>query len=268
MPDFAARIPSSLIENTRWVRLGEDEQIPTMLIHPDWQESDDGAMSPIMLWMHGRTVDKELDPGRYLRWMRAGIATCAIDLPGHGERIDAALQQPDRTFDVVMQMLSEIDEIVATLRERYVSFNSSQIGIGGMSAGGMTTLARLTQQHEFTCAAVEGTTGSWSHQFKRDMFKHRDINEVHALNPIEHLGRWQEIPLQAIHTKADEWVKYTGQLEFIEALRKRYANPELIEFVTYESTGAPYEHAGFGKKATDAKTRQTKFLAEAFGLTS
>jgi len=34
--------------------------------------------------MHGRTANKELDPGRYLRLIRAGIAVCAIDLPGHG----------------------------------------------------------------------------------------------------------------------------------------------------------------------------------------
>jgi hypothetical protein len=33
--------------------------------------------------------------------MRAGIATCAVDLPGHGERLNADLQRSDRAFDVV-----------------------------------------------------------------------------------------------------------------------------------------------------------------------
>ncbi|MCH8940394.1 MAG: hypothetical protein IIC27_04645 [Chloroflexi bacterium] len=61
--------------------------------------------------MHGRTVEKELDPGRYLRWLRAGIATCTVDLPGHGERFEQALQHPEQAMEVVLRMLGEIDEI-------------------------------------------------------------------------------------------------------------------------------------------------------------
>jgi len=73
-----SRLPSSLASRAKSVRFGD---VPALLAHPDWE-----TPAPVVLWMHGRTVSKELDPGRYLRWVRAGIAACAVDLPGHGER--------------------------------------------------------------------------------------------------------------------------------------------------------------------------------------
>src|SRR4030095_11489223 len=130
-----SQMPSALRANARWQRLGASK-IPALLVHPSWGS---GRRVPVVLWMHGRTVKKELDPGRYLRWMRAangGIATCAVDLPGHGERFDASLQQAHRAFEVVMQMISEIDGIVDAIVDLGV-FDHSRLAIGGMSAGGM-----------------------------------------------------------------------------------------------------------------------------------
>src|SRR5690554_3251478 len=103
-----AQMPSSLRVNARWQRLGASA-VPALLVHPNW---DNPEPAPVVIWMHGRTVNKELDPGRYLRWMRAGIGACAVDLPGHGERFDPELQQASRALDVVKQMVSEIDQIV------------------------------------------------------------------------------------------------------------------------------------------------------------
>ena len=67
-------------------------------------------------------------------------------------------------------------------------------------------------------------------------------------------------PVQAIHARHDEWVPLAGQQAFIDALRAKYADPSLIEFVIYERTGAPNEHQGFGRMAADAKDRQRNFL--------
>jgi predicted peptidase len=257
MLDRFTKFPTALKNNTRWMRLGAHD-IPAMLVHPDWAF---GHHAPIMLWMHGRTANKELDPGRYLRWMRAGIGTCAIDLPGYGERIDEALQHPRHTFDIIRQMHDEIDSIVQAVGEMGV-FDMRRLGIGGMSAGGMATLARLCTEHPFICAAVEGTSGSWMHQAHREMFKGRDDAAIATLNPMDRLGTWREIPIQAIHAQYDEWVTIDGQRAFINALRTRYQHPELVQFVTYGRTGAPYEHAGFGKMSSDAKDRQRNFLKE------
>jgi dienelactone hydrolase len=163
-------------------------------------------------------------------------------------------------------MIDEIDEIIEAVMALGV-FDQSRIGIGGMSAGGMATLARLCRPHAFRCASVEATTGSWSHQAEREMFHDVPDQAIAALNPIGRLGDatgrdagWREIPLQAIHARHDEWVPIGGQQAFIDALRARYVNPDQIEFVVYEHTGAPHEHEGFGSRASDAKDRQRDFL--------
>jgi len=238
------------------MRLGPDN-VPTMLVHPDWET---GSRVPVCLWMHGRTVKKEIDPGRFLRWMRAGIGACAIDLPGHGDRYERALHDPHRTLDVVLQMAREIDDIATALGE-LGAFDMDRLAIGGMSAGGMATLVRLTRDHPFVCAAVEATSGSWAHQQRRAMFRGRADDEIDRYNPILHLDTWRGIPFQAIHAEHDEWVSVEGQREFIEALRNRYDDPSVIEFITYEHTGAPNEHSGFGRMSADAKNRQRDFLA-------
>lgn len=230
--------------------------VPVLMVHPDW---DAGTPAPTMIWMHGRTVQKEIDPGRYLRWMRAGVAVCAIDLPGHGERFDADLQDPDRTFDVVLGMINEIDAIADDLRH-WSEFDADCMGIGGMSAGGMATLSRLCSPHTFTCTSVEATTGSWDHQRRRRMFRDRHDTEIETHNPLTRLDGWREIPMQAFHSRLDEWVGFDGQEVFINALRAQYDDPNQIELVVYDETGAPYEHAGFGRMAADAKDRQRDFL--------
>ncbi len=294
------------------MRLGPTE-VPSLVVHPEWE--GDGATGeaarprhapsrvPLVLWMHGRTAFKELDPGRYLRWVRAGIGGCAVDLPGHGERFEDSLQSPEATLRVVSQMVGEIDGIVAALEALDV-FDSTRLVIGGMSAGGMVTLARLCRPHPFRCATVEATTGSWRFQSHRAMW---DPVLSAELNPIAHLDGdvaltanwedgstptptptptqtsgssnpssgtppvgqadvgatgtgWRDIPLQAIHARHDEWVALAGQVEFIEALRARSSDPSRIELVVFERTGAPSEHVGFGRHASEAKDQQLAFL--------
>jgi len=149
-----AALPHDLRKAARLTRIG---QIPALLAHPDWQRP-----APAMLWMHGRTATKELDPGRYLRWLRAGIGVCAIDLPGHGERLIPEYHTPARTLDMLEQAVREVDAVVEFLAspEHRGVFDLDRLGIGGMSAGGMVTLRRLCDEHEFRCAAIEGTTGN------------------------------------------------------------------------------------------------------------
>jgi predicted peptidase len=174
-------------------------------VHPDWES---GRPAPCVIWMHGRTANKELDPGRYLRWLRAsgatsgggsgGIGTCAVDLPGHGERMRPSMHDASDTPAMLEQMVSEIDEIVLAIRE--LGFDESRMGIGGMSAGGMAAIARLCLPHTFRCASVEATTGEWEMHFG-DRIQKSDYLRI--ANPARNLVRWQEIPFQAIHSKQE-----------------------------------------------------------------
>lgn len=275
MPDLSSQLPRDLASRARFVRLGE---IPVMLAHPDWERP-----APTVLWMHGRTANKELDPGRYLRWIRAGIAACAVDLPGHGERLDPALQNPDRTLDVLAQMVGEIDQVVEALADpRWTHagqglFDLDRLGIGGMSAGGMVTLRRLCDDHPFKAASVEGSTG-WlgglyfpqhfpgvmgATGLKRWAVTH-DPSKVSGLDPFDRIASFRPIPLLALHSQADKMVPWVVQETFLNALRRQYesqgADPSWIEARTWPRTGAPQEHVGFGQVSNDAKNAQTDFF--------
>lgn len=84
-----------------------------------------------------------------------------------------------------------------------------------------------------------------------------------------HLGGFAPLPLIALHSEADEIVPWAVQREFLARLRAHYqrsgADPALVEHATWPTTGAPSEHAGFGRFSNDAKNTQTAFLARVLG---
>jgi dienelactone hydrolase len=255
------RFPAALASQTREVKIGD---IPVLLAHPDWRTS-----APVMLWMHGRTVSKELYPGRYLRWIRAGIAACAIDLPGHGQRPDETFQKRERSPELLRQIVDEIDRVVDALARPDFggNFDLDRMGIGGMSAGGMATLRRLCDPHPFRCAAVEGTTGDLAALYglgpEPTPPDERRIL-INSVDPARHLASWRPLPLLVAHSKADRIIPWPQMASFIERLRLVYrgheVDPALIEVLTWPHTGAPHEHLGFGRYSNEAKNAQVDFL--------
>jgi alpha-beta hydrolase superfamily lysophospholipase len=267
-PRFAA-FPKALAEQARNVRLGPRE-IPAVLAHPDWQRP-----APALIWWHGRTVSKELDPGRYLRLIRAGIAVCAVDLPGHGERPGPRLHDPAHTIDVVTQAVGDIDAIIEALADPVhgAVFDLDRLALGGMSAGGMVTLRRLCDPHPFAAALVEATSGRLADLYfpppdsgRRPWPIDHPRERVEAIDPSHHLEGWAPIPFLAIHATTDAVVAFETQRDFVEDLRAHYrahrADPELVQLLTFTDTGAPNEHAGFGRFGNEAKNAASDFLRQ------
>ncbi|MEM1167232.1 MAG: prolyl oligopeptidase family serine peptidase [Planctomycetota bacterium] len=269
-PRFA-QLPSALRARATITRLADN--VPVLLAHPTEGWADDAPpeprAAPLMLWFHGRTANKELDPGRYLRWVRAGIGACAVDLPGHGERAIDGWDDSDHTLRVAAQAVDEVDRLVDAIEaDPKVSawFDTSRIGIGGMSAGGMVTLARLCARHHFRCAAVESTAGDWSAMAGTDFAQEPWFT---SLDPGARLAAWRPIPVLALHSEADQTVPFAAMSGFIERLRAHYtlngADPDLVELKSWPKTGAPSEHAGFGRVANEAKNTQVGFLTRWLG---
>ena len=254
MPEIGGGLPSSVREKSLFETYGG---VPALVVHPSIAADGSlhGGPAPGIVWMHGRTANKELDPGRFLRLVRAGIASVSLDLPGHGARREDALQQPERALEVVERMADEIDGVVESMRASGL-FDMSRVALGGMSAGGMATLVRLCRPHGFRAAAVECTSGSFAWQRNRAMFEPKRATR---LDPIQHLAGWRAMPLLVLHNRLDAWIAVEGQREFVEALKARGLADD-VEMHEYGETGAPHEHSGFGRFASDAKDRQANFL--------
>jgi alpha-beta hydrolase superfamily lysophospholipase len=248
-------LPSSLRARAQLDQFGP---VPVLLASPE-PTSDP---PPLLVWLHGRTANKELDPGRYLRCIRAGIAVCAMDLPGHGDRGDVALQTPERVIDVVLQAADEIDAVVLTAIDR-LGADARRVAIGGMSAGGMASIARLLRPHRFAAACLEATSGDWASLPMVSHASRPDRERIIANDPVTHLNAWRSIPVLAIHAKLDQWIPMQPQWRFLDAIAARGPS-SLIERVVYDRTGAPGEHAGFGSHAADAKAAQIEFLRRHF----
>ncbi len=249
--------PSTLRRASQWLRL-VNGSVPVVVMRP---ENRTAEPLPFLLWFHGRTVTKEIDSGRYLRLIRAGIGCVAVDLPGHGERLDLAMHDGARTLDVVQQAAAEVDAILRDLEQ--FGFDMRRAVIGGMSAGGMAAILRGCSAHSFCGMLLEATTGDWEGQRSRPMYQ---ADVVERLNPIAHLSQWRDIPLLALHCELDEWVAIDGQRKFVDAVRAKSSQPEKIELHAFPTTGAPYEHMGFGRMAGDAKQRGTEFVAKCVGM--
>lgn len=268
-PGSALRLARALDEQTRRETLAGG--IPALIAHPGWE----GA-APLVLWMHGRTSRKEIDSGRYLRLIRAGIAVCAIDLPGHGDRFEAHLQEPQGTAELLELAQPDVDRVMEALLEgpHASMFNAERLGIGGISAGGMVTLRRLCEPHGFSCAAVEATTGWLEGLYFPDQFPGKasaqrwpvehSRDAVRAIDPMAHLDSFEPLPLLAMHSEKDELVPFELQQSFTDALRAHYrqrgADAGMVELVSWPETGAPMEHLGFGRHAHEAKNVQIEFF--------
>lgn len=256
-------LPSSVRDHAKLERFGD---VPVMLVHPDWQ-----TPRPIIFWLHGRTAWKELDPGRYSRYLKAGLACCAIDLPGHGQRRDPRLQSAEHSMDNIEQMVAELPAVVAAALAAG-PFDPERTAVGGMSMGGMTALRACCEPNRFRAVAVEAATGRLrdlyfpgaGNEIKGGLAEH-PAERVAANDPSEHMGGWRPIPILAVHAERDQVVPWASQRWFLDDLAKHYAelgaDPNTIETLTFDRTGAEHEHLGFAQKSNDAKNAQTQFLA-------
>jgi pimeloyl-ACP methyl ester carboxylesterase len=244
-------LPSRLLECSQEKEIAG---VPCLLVQKDEKPR------PFLFWIHGRTADKELDPGRYLRCMRRGINVCAVDLPGHGQRFEHESQSSNRVLEVVLQMTNEIDSVLEGLAD-YPGFDLNAGAIGGMSAGGLVAILRLLRPHPFKSAVLEATGGSWTHLRHSPICEALSDEEFHAVNPINRLNKWRDIPVIAFHSRHDSWMPFAAESEFIDALKMKSQNPEHVELVAFDYTGAPDEHMGFGRQTAFVKETQVEFLA-------
>lgn len=193
---------------------------------------------PLIIYYHGWQTAKELVLTQGRKLAQKGFRVVLPDAANHGERKTERSPIPSLTFwNSIQSNLFEFSYIVDFFENLGVT--NGQIGVGGVSMGGMTTCGLLTKHPEITAAAcIMGSPA---------MIKYRERIQYHASaagfflpNDYEALVSWindydlqSQIetlaarPLLFWHGTEDEKIPYEHVKAFVDQFPKNN-----IEFIS------------------------------------
>lgn len=107
---------------------------------------------PLIVYYHGWQTSKELVLTQGRKLAQQGFRVVLPDAQNHGEREAPMSQVPSLTFlQSIYTNLFEFESIVDYFTQ--LGLDNGRLGVGGVSMGGMTTCALLTQHPEIDVAA-------------------------------------------------------------------------------------------------------------------
>ncbi len=225
------------------------------------QEELENKQIPVVIFLHGFTSAKEHNLHYAYTIAKKGIRVLLPDGHLHGAR-DENLDEVQLSLRFWEIVLTSIEE-VGFLREELVNrglVTKENIGLGGTSMGGITTLGCLAVYDWIDTAAVMmGAPGfvqlskAQMSQFERGGFKlpiteeekQGLLNTLSAFDLTKHSSLLNKRPVYFWHGKLDTVVPYEPTYNFYEAVKKDYADvPELIKFESDDKAGHAVSRAG------------------------
>lgn len=171
-------------------RIGCDGRVVPAIL---WTPESGGQGRPLALLGHGGSLHKRADyilaTARRLA-RHHGIASVAIDGPGHGERADAAGSEDLGQINRVWGRPEVVDETVADWR---ASLDAAQAAVGagavgyfGLSMGTMMGVPLVAAEPRVQ-AAVLGLMGTWTPVSQR-----LAEDAAHVTCPVRFLVQWDD----------------------------------------------------------------------------
>ena len=210
---------------------------------------------PLVVYYHGWQTRKELVLTQGRKLAAKGMRVILPDADNHGERLRPVSPIISQTFwSSIYSNLFEFEYLLDYFRK--LNLVTDKIGVGGVSMGGMTTCALLTQHPEITAAAcVMGTTSPVKY---RDYMLRRGAKEgvklpkdfVHLLSWVEdydlsqHPETLEKRPLYFWHGRQDEKIPFEEVAAFVDKhpeQRLTFAKEDahhLVQVATMEEVAA------------------------------
>lgn len=202
------------------------------------QEEKRNDLLPLVVYYHGWQSSKELVLTQGRRLAQAGFRVLLPDAANHGDRKQPITKIPSLTFwQSIQTNLFEFGYIVNHFEK--LGLVDERIAVGGVSMGGITTCALLTQHPEIKVAAcVMGSPKPiayreriFEHATRLGRFFPKDYESLLAwvphydlsLQPEKIAGR----PVLFWHGNQDEIVPFSDTAEFIA--KNPYPNITFIE---------------------------------------
>lgn len=210
---------------------------------------------PLVVYYHGWQTRKELVLTQGRKLAAKGMRVILPDADNHGERLRPVSPIISQTFwSSIYSNLFEFEYLLDYFRK--LNLVTDKIGVGGVSMGGMTTCALLTQHPEITAAAcVMGTPSPVKY---RDYMLRRGVKEgvklpkdfVHLLSWVEdydlsrHPETLEKRPLYFWHGRQDEKIPFEEVAAFVDKhpeQRLTFAKEDahhLVQVATMEEVAA------------------------------
>lgn len=191
---------------------------------------------PLVIYYHGWRSSKELVLTQARKLAAQGLRVVLPDALNHGQRLQPVSPIPSWTFwQSIQTNLAEFSLLIDYF-DHLKLIKDQQIGVGGVSMGGMTTTALLTHHPEIKVAAC--IMGSPALQDYAALVRHLAGRQYQLPSDLQQLTSWlknydlAQYPAQLAgrpvlfwHGTADEKIPYQAVRQFYDQVRQQeYAN--------------------------------------------
>lgn len=222
------------------------KKIPVLEVVSEEAKND---VLPLVIYYHGWQSAKELSLTQARKLAKKGIRVILPDAMNHGERKTGPISPiPSVTFwSSIQYNIIEFAQLVRHFEKQQL-IESGKIGVGGVSMGGITTCALLTQHPEIKTAACMMGTPAPQRYIERvmerstdmDFFVPRDLPLLLSWVANYDLSRAPEKlaqrPVLFWHGTQDPKIPYEDVADFYQMIEgESYA--ENSQFMTGEGEG-------------------------------
>ncbi len=223
-----------------------------------WMEPETTETRTLVIWLPGFSGTKEAMQPYLADLAAAGFVALSFDPYQHGERRVESLDELRarvrgnirRHFWPILARTAEDVPRVIDWAVRRLGV-AEMAGMGGISAGGDTSVAATAVDPRIAVVAAAIATPDW---LRPGSFEPPGAPDAAAQacyerrNPLTHLAAYRHTPAISFQNGAlDQQVPPDGSQRFVAALREElYANcPERLEVVLHEGTAHEFTAAGW-----------------------
>ncbi|MGB6407589.1 MAG: prolyl oligopeptidase family serine peptidase [Planococcus donghaensis] len=231
--------------------------IPLLHITPD---NDEQSALPTVVFFHGHMSAKEHNLHYAYQLAEKGLRVILPDAHLHGERSEGLdhVQISLRFWEIVLTSIEELAFLHEELHKQNMVVD--EIGVGGTSMGGITTMGAMTVYPWIQAAAVMMGAGNYVELAQAQMTQYESrgfqlpISEeerekmlatLAMFDSVEHQENYQKRPIYFWHGEQDVTVPFEPTYRLFKSLKKQYEEvPEKIVFRREREAGHAVSRAG------------------------
>lgn len=232
-------------------------EIPLLHIAPDAQFNES---LPTVVFFHGHMSAKEHNLHYAYQLAAKGMRVLLPDAHLHGDRSEGLdeIQMSLRFWEIVLTSIEELGYIHKAVQDKGLALG--EIGIGGTSMGGITTLGALTVYPWIKTAAVMMGAANYVQLAKAQMAQFESkgfqlpitdeerktmLNTLARFDGTKNRSVFNKRPIFFWHGEQDTTVPFEPTFNFYNALKEDYTEvPDRLRFMREKLTGHAVSRPG------------------------